>query len=283
MLEKKNCENRDFSEFDAMTTEELERFLRLDAQAPEERGSNTDKLLYVIEVLSGREDAKRPGKTAQEAWGAFRHSYLPVEDDGPECVPSTPGKPPRRWLRRLTAAAAVISVVAGLALTAGAFRWEEVWNKVAQWAKGTFSFVSDKQEVIESDTESIQQYTSIRHALQVNGHPYDFVPTWIPEEYELIEVNVDENPVQLYCIAIYDNGEKRLTIDVTSHSENVQNMFEKNDEPVEIYEAGGRKYYIFRNYDKMLACWAEGTYECCISGWFGEEDLKRMIDSIGKK
>ena len=72
--------NRDFSRYEAMTTEELEEILRLDAEAPEGAGSDTELILYILEVLASRKNAKNiTGNTAQAAWESFQQNYMPEE------------------------------------------------------------------------------------------------------------------------------------------------------------------------------------------------------------
>ena len=50
----------DLSYCDTMTTEELEEILRLDAQAQEEQESDTEMILYVMEVLAARKRSNGP-------------------------------------------------------------------------------------------------------------------------------------------------------------------------------------------------------------------------------
>ena len=40
--------NRDFSQYEAMTTKELEEILRLDAEAPEGAQSDTELILFIL-------------------------------------------------------------------------------------------------------------------------------------------------------------------------------------------------------------------------------------------
>ena len=59
MSENRNRGIRDFSNYDSMETEELEEILRSDADAPESKESDTELLLYIMEVLAKRR--KRSG------------------------------------------------------------------------------------------------------------------------------------------------------------------------------------------------------------------------------
>ena len=111
MSKIRNHGNRDFTQYDSMTTEELEEILRMDAKAPEGQESDTDLLLYIMGVLSDR-NANNTGKTALEAWESFQTQYLSAEEAYPEHDRETnqPVKLPRTWLRRMIAAAAVMAL-----------------------------------------------------------------------------------------------------------------------------------------------------------------------------
>ena len=68
MSENQNRRVGNLSKYDAMTTEELEEILRLDAEAPQEQESDIEMILYIMEVLAKRKrNNGHTGKTAQEA------------------------------------------------------------------------------------------------------------------------------------------------------------------------------------------------------------------------
>ena len=101
MSVNENRREGDFAQYDSMSTEELERILRQDAEAPAEQESDTEKLLYVMEVLARRNrETNRSGTTPQEAWESFQEHYAPEKDS------IKPDRPIRPWVRRLIAAAA---------------------------------------------------------------------------------------------------------------------------------------------------------------------------------
>lgn len=72
MSENMHRGGRDFRKYGTMATEELEELLRLDSEAPEGQESDTELLLYVMEVLADREKENTTGKTALEAWESFQ-------------------------------------------------------------------------------------------------------------------------------------------------------------------------------------------------------------------
>lgn len=286
MSENQNCGTNDFSKYDAMTTEELEEILRLDAEAPEGQESDGELLLYVMEVLAQRKrNSDNPGKTALEAWESFQKHYLPQEEACLENTAQTKksAKSVRSWLPRLIAAAAVIVILVGVPLTVSAFGWEDIWNAVAQWAKETFSFVSGEDtQNTEPNPKNIDKYTSMQQALAETDQESDFVPTWIPDGYKLEEITIDENPMQKVYVAIYRNGDAFVMVTVKSYIDADPEKVEVNEELVEIYEASGIEYYIFSNNGQLRAVWIKDSYECYISGDLTIEEIKTMIDSIGK-
>ena len=283
MSENQNRGFRDFSKYDTMETKELEAILRLDAENPEGQESDTEKILYIAEVLASRVEAQNTGKTALEAWESFEKHYLPVEEDGVEHTAETK-RPVRPWVRRLTAAAAAIVLVVGLSATAvNAFGWQDIWNAVARWAKETFSFVSSSDtELTEPEDKSAQVYTSLQEAIGETGQRVDMIPTYIPEGYMLQEIVVDEKPMQSVYAARYKNGEKVLKVTVRSYLEGDQEIVEINDDLLEIYEVDGIEYHIFSNNQQLRAVWKIDSYVCYISGELTVDTIKTMIDSIGK-
>ena len=158
--------NRDFSKYEAMETEELEEILRLDAETPAGVETDTELVLFILEVLASRRNTTNiTGNTAQKAWESFEQNYMPEKSRKSATVhKSAP------WLRRLTAAAAVIALLIVIPITTKALTLEEVWNIFARWAKETFSFVcGDNAEVSEPVVDDGLEYSSMQDMLKKNA------------------------------------------------------------------------------------------------------------------
>lgn len=276
--------NRDYSKYDSMTTEELEKILRLDVSAPEGDETDTELLLYVMGVLAYRRRNNGIGKTALEAWESFQQNYLSEEE---KCSKDIPGYHSRQttlpWLRRMVAAVAVIVLLVSIPVTAKAFEWEDLWEVIARWAKETFSFVSsDDAEYSEPAIVDDLEYTSLKDMLERNNRSSDMVPTWIPDGFVLETTKKDVTPVQEVYSAFYLDNQKELTIRVRSYLQGDPEKAEINEELLEIYEVADVQYYIFSNVNQIRAVWIVESYQCNISGDLSIEEIKLMIDSIGK-
>lgn len=274
--------NRDFSQYDLMETEELEKILRLDAEAPVGAESDTELLLYVMEVLARRRNHNHDiaGNNAHSAWSEFQEHYMP------EVILDSPKKDKRRpalWLRRAVAAAAVLVLVFVIPVTAKALTIEEIWDIVARWAKETFSFVSgENTEVSEPTPDDLDSFSSLQELLIASNRNASLVPTWIPGKFKLSNLERDVTPIQEIYRANYSFENEVLKIRVQTHlSEDIQNN-EIENEPIEIYVSDGIEYYIFKNLDQLRAIWTVESYECLITGDVTLDEIKMMIDSIEK-
>lgn len=280
MSENQNRGIGDLSKYDVMTTEELEVILRLDAQAPDEQESDTETILYIMEVLAARKNNNgHTGKTALEAYESFKQNYLPEVDNieiASEVSTKTKIAFPR-WLRSLTATAAVLAILLVGTVAAEAFGLN-IWEAVVKWTQETFQF----GDWDESDTKDTFPYASFQEALEKGNITINLVPTWIPAGFDLANISIEDKPLQIGYKAKYEDGDRTVIITVQDYLGKVPAYVEQSDGLVEEYEVAGVTYYLFENYDNVKAVWIVDSYECYISGNVTIEELKQMIDSIVK-
>ena len=283
MSENQNCGIRDFSKYDEMTTEELEEILRLDAEMIDGQESDTEKLLYVMEVLTQRrKKTGQTGNTAQEAYETFTQHYLPeiMDTDNTDSVPVKRSKPVNRtlhWARAMAATAAVLVILIAGSVTAKAFG-VDVWKVVIQWTQETFHF----GEWGNSNSSNDLPYASLQEALEEGNTPTWLVPTCIPDGFKLVDVMTNVTPIQKIYRAQYMNGEQELIITVREYLEDKPLYVEQSEDLVEEYEVDGVTYYLLENNKQLQAVWIVDSFECSITGSVTIEEVKMMIDSITK-
>jgi hypothetical protein len=263
--------NRDFSKYETMETEELEEILRLDAETPAGVETDTELIFFILEVLAKRKNTTSlTGNTAQKAWESFEQNYMPEE---PKKRVATHKAAP--WLRRLTAAAAVVALLIVIPISTKALTLEEVWNIFARWAKETFSFVSgDNTDVSEPVSSDNLEYGSIQDLLKKSNRAHSIVPTWIPDGFILDQVIKDSSPVQEVYLVHYSNGNRELFVRVQNYLGEDFQIVEVEEEYSEIYPVSGVDYYLLENVDQCSAFWVVGSYECIISGDLSIQELK---------
>ena len=281
MSEKGNCGIRDFSKYDEMATEELEEILRLDAENTEDQESDTEILLYVMEVLTKRRmNNGHTGNTAQKAYESFKQHYMP-EIDHEDSIPATKSSAKRiafRWMRAMIATAAIFVIVIFGSATAKAFGFD-IWEAVVQWTQETFHFGNWGHSPNEGNN---LPYNTLQAALESGGITKSLVPDWIPEGFDLADITIERSPVKKVYRAKYTSGELVLRITVQDYSKEKPVYVEQSEGLVEEYIVSGITYYLFADINVVKAVWINGSYECDIMGNVTIEELKMMIDSIEK-
>lgn len=287
MSEQLDRSKRDFSKFDSMTTEALQQILRLDAMKPTGEESDTEELLYIMEVLADRRrnDSTYTGKTAQQAFEDFQKYYMPevAEEETADAVPEVKIKHSVLWLRRLGALAAALTIVFFTPLTADAFGFD-LFGKVAKWSAEFFHFEEYEEPtgVADPDTNIEITYTSLQKALDDAGITEKLIPTWLPHGYTLFEVKVSETPLENIYYARYVGIKTidEISIAIRQNLNGAPFNMEKSDDLVEIYDSEGIAYYIVSNHNEVCAAWVVNEFECLISGNITIDELKKIIDSI---
>ena len=269
--------NRDFSKYEAMSTEELEEILRLDAEMPEGQESDTEKILYIMEVLSQRnKQNSHTGNTALKAYESFKQHYMPETDNN--IIPVKTRRRMPRWVRSLTATAAVLAILlVGSSITARAFGFN-LWKTVIQWTQETFHF----GQWGDSKANNTLPYASLQEALEKANVPVNLVPTTVPDGYVLVDVTAERSPMKKTYTAIYKREGQTLRITVRDYLDKSPYFVEQSDGLTEEYEVSGVSYYLFSNLEHNRAVWLYESYECDIYGDITIEELKEMINSIQK-
>ncbi len=264
----------DLSYCDTMTTEELEEILRLDAEMPEGQESDTEKILYIMEVLAERKrNTRHTGNTALEAYESFKQNYMPETDNNTIPIRTRHRMP--RWVRGLVATAAVLAILFTGSVTAKALGFN-VWKAVIQWTQETFHF----GDWGNSDPNSNLQFDSFQAALEEGNIPAWLVPTSIPDGFNLTDITVEQSPLKNTYRAIYINAEKDFVITVRDYLNGEPVYIEQSEGMVEEHQVSGITYYLFENNQQVHAVWIVDSYECYISGNLKIDELKTMINSI---
>ena len=280
MSEKFDRRPQNYSEYDAMSTEQLQEILRLDAHCTDGIGMDTDELFYIMEVLSAREEnsGTNSGKTVQEAYDSFRKHYLPQEDPAPV---SRKSNVMPAWLRQAVAAVAVLAIIITATVTVNAFGFD-LWGKVAQWSEDFFRFQDETQTTAPTDPEKTNplEFTTLQEALDTYKISQRLAPTHFPDGYIVDEIKVMHSPIETSIYANYTNGNDKIKISIRQLMESTPEDIEISEGLIEAYEANGVTYYIFNNNNLLQAAWIVEGFECFIAGSLSLEEMKTIIDSI---
>jgi len=240
-------------------------------------------------VLAQRRQAQQQGRAPEEALEDFRKYYMEEQESSETkrgCFMERKPSAASAWLKGLVAVAAVLVLVITSIQTASAFGYD-LWDVVIQWTQETFrlGYASDIYSGSvppEPDKEPVLTSNSLKEALSDNNADPSIVPNWIPDGYVQDEIKMVENPMQREFLAKYSSEKGAIKITVVDYLRNEPYHIEQSGEEYEVYEKDGVLYYLTKNNAETRAAWVTGSYECSISGPLSVEELKQMIDSIGK-
>ena len=290
---------RDFSRFDTMSTDELKEILYQDSLLTPEQESDTDAILYIMEVVAKREAQEHPEDipSTEDAWASFNAYYRSEDSDGtslyadssediapiltvvpdPSIEHSKPRKKLRFILRTAVVAAVLVAFLLGSSLIASA-SGVNLWKAVAQWTKETFGFneisTGVEQRLIYPENDDP------RDALLKYDITAPLLPNWMPNEYVYEELESMETPSRRVVHVRYSDKENNIGLTIALTSNTSPWSFEKGSQDVVIYTANGIEHYIMENLDEITIVWTVGSYECSLRGLFSMEDAQKIIDSI---
>ena len=276
-----------FAKYNAMGTEELQQILREDASKPEgQEETSTEALFYIMEVLAQRRRARNEGKTPEEALEAFHKYYEEDEESSKterEPVVRKKNSTAPNWIKRLVAAAAIIILIFSGSITAKAFGFD-LWEIIVKWTQETFHFGTPYGETTNDapEKDSSEVFLGLQSALDDYDITAKLVPTWMPEGYTEMSVKVQDTPKQRQFAAMYQLEENTIMVRIADYLEGEPVQIEQSDSLLEVYTIGDVDYYIFDNLGQLRVAWVSGRFECCIMGSLSVEELKEMVESIGK-
>ncbi len=257
-----NRNHRDFSRYDSMKTEELEKILQSDAESPEEQ--DVELLLYVTGLLAARGHG---GRTAPEAYASFREHYMP------EAAQMGGRRKNRRWIGGVAAA---LALVVGMSLSAQALG-VDLWAVVATWTKDTFSFSYGGQETQGADQ---RDYDSLEAALVDCGRDAGLVPRWIPDSMASSGAQYRRTEVQEIFSAAYSGNGRTVRVTIAYYVNEAPGAISPSGDLVERISRNGTAYFYFAEEEGVRAAWIYGAYACEIAGDITMEQLKAMVDSV---
>lgn len=288
MLDPRSSIPRDFSRFDKLSIEELREIIRQDSMLTEDEESDTDAILYIMEVLANREKSENDITDVKAAWQSFKEHYYPYQSDAeplyhfegsaPKELPATEGKN-RHIVRPFFKAASIAAVIAAVLLAGTATVYAlgyDLFGAFATWTHETFGFQ------IGAKNSNVKPFSNLSTALDAYGVKEPLVPQWLPKGYEEDIVQIMESPTGMTFVSTCEgtNWELIIRIVLYGSDNNRPNTYEANGEDVRVYVSSGTTHYLMKNKDQYRISWIVNNAECSIVCNLQEKDIYRMIDSI---
>ena len=166
----------------------------------------------------------------------------------------------------------------------------DIFGAIARWTDETFLFTTLQpvgENGLKNSTKAPRFQDSLEEALESCGFPKYLAPSWYPEGSAFVNgIEIDINDVSHSVGCSFSSGEG-LYFNVTIEEFNDYDVFntltfQKDSSEVTEYISGDRLFYIFSNQDDTVATWSDGKLVFCVNGNISLDNIKQIIDSIGR-
>ncbi len=185
------------------------------------------------------------------------------------------GKVLRMTLRVFLAAAFLFAC-----LVAAQASGMDVFGAMARWTDDTFYLETQK------DHPAAQPRVPYQEKYEAAGLDAAYMPTWIPDGYSVGEIEVADLTTwtDFYIPLNHSDGSTihfSITIQTDSQSP-VNQVYEKDDRPVQEYTVNGNTVYLFHNLDNMVAVCQDQNVTYSLSGHLSEDMVLNFFSCIGQ-
>ena len=185
----------------------------------------------------------------------------------------------RRKVKRTLLLVACALLVCGCALATGI----KLWDLKVGVIDGTLAISVQRNQ--NESTLQREAGTGWGDALDQALVEHDIraaVPKWIPEGFELVELNVDDEYEIVDIDAWYEKGEDVLVFSIIQVQEGgmIDAFYEMNEESLRTETVGNLEVYFFSNNARNSAAWNEDEYLVAFSGDISEQEVEKMVQSI---
>lgn len=260
---QKEWEQRPTPDLKAMLNEEL------DKKRPDD-----DIVLSLLHILEAREPEGLPELTDREREAFERYKQrVAVRRKKPIILP--------RWLSVAACGMLILGLLFNVVPQEA--HAETFWEMLQRWSNTVLVFFSGEGKKAEieytfrTDNAGLQQ---VYDAVAKLGVTEMVVPMWLPDGYELVELQSNNTPV-LKCIwAVFNCNDTELIYQINIFDGEPAHQFYRDDSHYESYEKNGTTYNITRNNERWVAIWSEENIECSLTADCQEDTLRRVLESI---
>ena len=267
-----NNQNDLQSRLTQMPTDQLNAFLQAEI---EKEVPDDDLVLRILRILEEREKGKPVVLNEKEQAVWKRYQKKARHRDRGLTV---------HWGRIMVVAA---SLVVFLCMLFGAMTQEakagSIYDFWAWCADNVLAFFSSGEEDIlleyeyKTENPGLQQ---LRDTVVEYGGTERALMMWVPEEYDLIEFEVDELSGVTTITATFSDGKNNLVIRADVYDTAKPFELYKNLPNPQEWEMYGNIHYVIQNHNRWSAAWMQDNVECFITLECQEDTLDSILRSI---
>lgn len=192
----------------------------------------------------------------------------------------------KHWYQSWMLKAVSVVLVLGILFFAlpGAAQADQLSEILSWWSDSAFQLFRPGEQPnthtyeFKTDHPGLQQ---VYEAAAELGITDPVVPTWVPDGFELIELNSYPAFGNTTIYATFSSKDTDILITIIKYEDLSKTLqYEKNMENANFWDLGGTEHYILSNNGNHTVTWVKNGIECSIITGCPEEDVYQMIKSI---
>lgn len=240
---------------------------------------NGDSIRLILSILRDREKPVTVEMTPnmERAWEKYQRDTDKIWEA------SRRSQRIRGWAMRAAAAAAVL-VLLLVPIVPQEVGAESLWEALVRWTTEIVEFFGPKDNehrFVEYDFQTENPgLQKVYDAVVELGVTDPVVPMWLPEGYELAELEIVEYPASTRVHSSFVCDEDELIFYIDIYHADVSRKYQTDGELSNKYEHGGITHTIMNNNNNTAVVWERGKIECFMSMDIQEDTLFKILKSI---
>lgn len=254
-----------------MPAEELRAMLQAELGREE---PDPDSVRLILNVLEDRESEKFQNPTPENnaAWELYQQRMKGLRKN-------QAGK----WPWAIRAASLILVIGLLFAIVPQKAEAETFWEMLHRMSDTVIEFFSredrfrTQEYVFRTNNPGLQK---VYDAVVELGITEPVVPSWLPDNPELVELKTKISPMNSSVCATFLNCEDQIVYKLTVYEGEPAHQYFRDEAYFDSYERNGADYNITRNNDRWSVIWTKDNIECHITLDCQEETLRRILKSI---
>lgn len=218
MIQPSQGDEKQVGNLEVLTVDDLERLIQQEMLS--EGIPDIEYLKKLTEAVKRKQ--RYPAIDAHQALDMFKSTYMSESEDTESTVAiqSRHKKNHRKYVRIFWAAAIMVAflfvlIVVAQAANINIFSIFGFWTDEEFYFGSQYTQDSDRQVIELPELPKNREFSSLQEVFSVLKIQDKLLPTWQPEEYEIVELKIsDAIPGRLRFDTMYQAGEKHYFIEI---------------------------------------------------------------------
>ena len=289
-MENKTTSEKKYIYYSSLSTEELEKILKLDFYDSSSNSLTTEEISIILHIINQKssQNTQNIPFDIEKGWNSFIDNYWGFVENKTvlyefDNTIITKQKKKSFLFSTKNVAALFAFLIVAITLSRTTIA-HDLLSYAANWTKGIFWYDQTK-EINEQPFLNDSINLKVNETFEFVNIPSNLLPTWIPEGLEKsMEKETETDRMKMLMIFFNDeSSQKYMTLDITYLYTETNTFFEKDSSEIEIHEKDGVSYYIMGNVDTNTVIWRNDSFECQIDGTLSRDEIKKIINSIPSK